>query len=205
MVIITRKRILEGIKKDRFEASYRCLPYFNEYSIFFPDDALRFIFIIGRNYALIEGFVEKSVMHIGTIFKITYRPPPSKVNKFESDVYRSYCDVLKSRFHGSFSEFCTTGVNTEYCPVLGNTIYSLYFHLDNDYIYPFLSRLLRVRYHIEYCTPFMIRTRNITLTSSGVFSYRDRFSFSNDIVRFSINCKDPSASIRDAIRYIIRI
>jgi len=201
----------KGIEKGKFEASYRCLPCFNNYSIFFPEYILRLIFIIGRNYALVE---EESIVHrnefferlripIETVFKITYRPSPDKVNKFESDIYRKYCDVLKSRFHGSFSEYCTVGVNSENCPILGSTIYNLYFHLITDYTYPFLSHLSEVKFHIESCTPFMIRTRNITLLSSGVFSYRDRFSFSSNVVRFDIDCDHPSKSIRRAINRII--
>ena len=202
-----------GIEKGVFEAKYRCLSYFNDYDIFFPTNVHSFYFIIGRKYATFE---EKGVVHrnellerlripIDTIFKVTYRPPPSEVSEFESDIYRKYCDDLKSKFHGNYSIYCNVGFHDEDCSVLGNVIYDLYFHLITDYIYPFLSRLSEAKFHIESCTPFMIKTRNIILLPSGVLSYRDRFSFSSNVIRFIIDCDHPSKSIRRAINRIIGV
>ena len=89
--------------------------------------------------------------------------------------------------------------------IKGGRIYSLYFRIVSDYIHPFLSHLLKAKFHIESCTPFMVKTRHITLLSSGVFSYRDRLSFSGDDVYFDIDCKHPYTSIRNTIRTIMKM
>jgi len=202
-----------GIEKGKFNASYNCYSFFYDYSIIIPESFVGLDFNVGRNYVFIE---EESVVFgnevlrrfrvpAGTIFKITYRPPPDKVGKFESEIYRKYCDELKSKFNGYLSWHCMVGLNEKSCPILGNIIYDLYFHLITDYIYPFLSNLADAKFHIESCTPFMVRTRHITLLPSGVFSYRDRFSFSSNVVRFSIDCDNPSKSIRRAINRILNI
>ena len=202
-----------GIERGKFSATYNCYSLLYYYSIHFPEYFTEFKLEIGRNYTLIR--VESTALSnevlrrfrvpTGITFRIVYRPPPSEVNKFESDIYRNYCDELKSKFNGERNWYCSVGVGEKSCPVIGNIIYNLYFHLITDYIYPFLSNLSDAKFHIESCTPFMVRTRNITLLSSGVFSYRDRFSFSSSVVRFNIDCEYPSKSIRRAINRIISL
>ena len=211
MVDSTLKLMLRGVKKGRFGANYNCYSFFYNYSIIFPEYFIEFIFSIGRNYALIEKksiaysneVFERFSVPIPTFFKITYRPPPGKVSEFERDIYRKYCDELRSKFNGCLSWHCEAGMNDRSCPILGDVIYRLYFHLDNDYIFPFLSHLLKAKFHIESCTPFMIRTKNVILFPSGVFSYRGRFNFSSDNFRFSIDCNHPYTSIKNAIRRIM--
>ena len=203
MVESALKFVLKGIKKGRFEATYNCFPFYYNYGIYFPGDHILFSLSIGRNYAVVE---EKDIINrvfTKTIFKINYRPPPSKVGEFERDIYLKYCNLLRDKFRGYYSWHCEVGMNEESCPILGSTIYSLYFHLYNDYIYPFLSHLLKVKFHVESCMPFIVRTRRITLILSGVFSYRDRFSFSTDEAPFIMDCRRPSVYIRNAIRRII--
>ena len=197
------KLVLRGIKKGRFGANYNCYSFLYDYSIIFPEYFTEFIFSIGRNYALIRKIVDKYNVPTGTIFRINYRPPPGRVGEFERDIYRKYCDEFKNKFHGHYAWHCEVGVSEESCPILGDIIYRLYFHLDNDYIFPFLSHILKAKFHIESCTPFMVRTKHIILFSSGVFSYRDRLNFSIDDVRFNIDCNHPYTSIRNAIRRIM--
>jgi len=205
MVKSALRLILKGIKKGKFSATYNCYSFFYNYGVDFPENFTNFFFSIGRNYALLEEMVSKYNIPTEIVFKIVYRPPPGKVSEFERNVYRKYCDDLKSKFHGYYSWHCHVGFSEESCPILGSAVYSLYFHLVNDYIYPFLSHLLKVKFHVESCTPFMVRTKNVTLFSSGVFSYRDRFSFSSNVIRFSIDCNHPYTSIRNAIRSIIHV
>ena len=205
MVEPALKLMLKGIKKGKFGATYNCYSLFYSYGIDFPEKSTGFFFSIGRNYALLDEKVDKNVLFTETVFKIVYRPPSGKVSEFERDVYRKYCDESKSRFRGYLSWHCEVGMSEESCPVLGSIVYRLYFHLDNDYIYPFLSNLSNAKFHIESCTPFMIRTRHVTLLSLGVFSYRDRFSFSSDVIRFNIDCNHPYTSIRNAIRTIMKV
>ncbi len=213
MVKSALRFILKGIKKGKFSATYNCYSFFYNYDVDFPENFTNFFFSIGRNYALIRventAFSDEVLRRFGlpiiTTFRIVYRPPPGKVSEFERNIYRKYCDDLKSKFHGYYSWHCTVGMNDASCPILGSVVYSLYFHLVNDYIYPFLSHLLKVKFRIEYCSPFMVRTKNVTLLSSGVFSYRDRFSFSSNVIRFSIDCNHPYTSIRNAIRSIMKL
>jgi len=205
MVESALKFILNGIKKVRFGATYNCFPFYYNYVIYFPTYRILFSLSIGRKYAIVE---EKNIVNSvlsSTVFKITYRPPPSKAGEFEREIYLKYCNLLRSKFNGYYSWHCEVGMNEESCPILGSTIYSLYFHLDNDYIYPFLSHLLKAKLHIESCTPFMVRTRKITLLLTGVFSYRDRFSFSTDDTPFTMDCSHPYTHIRKAIRTIMHM
>jgi len=202
-----------GIEKGKFSANYNCYSSLYYYSIHFPGYLTEFNLDIGRNYALIRventAFGTEVLRRVrvptAVAFKAVYRPPPGEVDKFERDIYRKYCDELKSQFNGDLSWYCSVGIGEKSCPILGNIIFNLYFHLITDYTYPFLSNLSNAKFHIEFCSPFMVRTRHITLSSSGVFSYRDRFSFSSNAVRFSIDCDHPSKSIRRAINRIIEL
>jgi len=195
----------KGVEKGMFEANYNCYTFFYNYSILFPEYPAEFIFNIGRSYAMIEEVINRFNIPTQIVFKITYRPPPDEIGKFERDIYRNYCDEFKSKFKGSLSWHCEVGFDEKSCPVVGGIINDLYIHLIRDYIFPFLSRLLCSKFYIESCTPFMIKTKHITLLPSGVLSYRDRFSFSSNVIRFNIDCDHPSKSIRRAINRIISV
>jgi len=205
MIKSARELMYRGLKDGRFSATYSCYSFSYRYSILFPKYFTEFIFDIGRNYALVEEVVNRFNIPTQIIFKVTYRPLSDEIGKFESDIYRKYCDEFKSKFKGSLSWHCGVGFDEKSCPVIGDIIRRLYFNLITYYIYPFLSNLADAKFHIESCTPFMVRTRHITLLPSGVFSYRDRFSFSSNVVRFSIDCDNPSKSIRRAINRILNI
>ena len=200
MVGSIHKAMLRYIKEGIFDAFYTCSTSGAYYRISFFGDAPSFHINVTRDDAQVELKDEYDV----TFLSMWYSPPPSKKHRFREEIYRKYCRVFRRKFGGKYIGGCFVDVNGQYCNFFGSNIYNLYFDLENNFIYPFLSRLLNRNFRVISCNSFRIQTPHITLDYVGNFDYRNRFYFSDEEVEFTIDCKKPEESIRKAIRFILR-
>ena len=189
------------IKEGVSEASYRCSESERDYSIYFFGDTPSYHLTITRDGATFE---ERDPFGYTTLL-MQYFPSPSREDAFEAMVFYKYCDLFKRKFNGISDMRCSNSTNPEDCPFFARNIYGVYFVLENYFIYPFLSHLLKSKFHIISCDSDRITTPHIILESSGDFTYNGRFIFSYQDIYFDISCKHPARSIRRAIRFIMKV
>ena len=195
----TLKSLKRYVKRGVVEANYRCTAFERYYEIRFGSKLPSFHFTVERNRIIVEE-IGKDGYHI---LYLQYTPSLSEKRKFKSEIFDKYCNIFKRRYDDSDYGDCYEPVAPANCPFFGSKLYDLYSTLVNRYVRPFLSHLLESKFLIVSCNSRVLTTPHITLQSIGDFTYHGRFAFIHRDVEFTIDCKEPEESIRNAIRTIM--
>ena len=199
MVESVLKLLKSYVKRGVSKANYRCSAFERDYNIYFGSKFPSFHFTVERDRIMVEEDGKDG--HL--ILYIQYIPSLNERRIFRSEVFDKYCDIFRRRYDDSDYGCCYEPVAPANCPFFGAKLYDLYSTLVNRYVNPFLSHLLESRFLVISCNSRVLKTPHITLQSIGDFSYHGRFVFIHRDVKFTIDCKEPEESIREAIRVIM--
>jgi len=199
MVESTLKLLKRYVKRGVSKADYRCTAFERSYNIYFRGESPSFHFTIQQDRIIVEEKGKDG--HL--ILYMQYIPSLTEKREFKSEVFDKYCDIFRRIYGDSNYGGCYEPVDPANCPLFGSKLYDLYSTLVNHYVRPFLSRLLESKFLVVSCSSRVLTTPQITLQFIGDFTYHGRFVFVHRNVEFTIGCKEPEESIRNAIRIIM--